>query len=190
VFAIILVALVLFVAEPVPIDITAIGVLVALVALEPWTGVSPADGLSGFASTATVTVLAMFVLSEGVRQTGVVSRIGRGIAERFGDSQFGQLAAVLGLAGGTAGFVNNTPVVAVMIPMVSELSNRTGASPSKLLIPVSYVSMLGGMLTLIGTSSNILASDVYDRVGGAATAPFSMFELTGLGVLVLGVGTV
>jgi di/tricarboxylate transporter len=189
VFGVILAALVLFVTEPVPIDITAVGVLVALVVLEPWTGVTPTDGLSGFASTATVTVLAMFVLSEGIRRTGVVNRIGKAIAERFGDSPFGQLAAVLGLAGGTAGFINNTPVVAVMIPMVTELSDRTGISPSKLLIPVSYASMMGGMLTLIGTSSNILASDVYDRIGGAATEPFSMFEFTALGALVLVAGT-
>ncbi|WP_336135910.1 SLC13 family permease [Natronomonas amylolytica] len=189
VFAVILVALVLFVTEPVPIDITAIGVMVALIVLEPWTQVSPADGVSGFASSATITVLAMFVLSEGIRRTGVVNIIGRKIADRFGDSPFGQLVAVLGLSGGTAGFINNTPVVAVMIPMVTELSKRTGISPSKLLIPVSYASMMGGMLTLIGTSSNILASDVYDRVGGAATEPFSMFEFTTLGFLVLVVGT-
>jgi di/tricarboxylate transporter len=189
VFAVILVALVLFVAEPVPIDITAIGVLVSLVVLEPWTGVTPADGVSGFASSATVTVLAMFVLSEGIRRTGVVNIIGREIAERFGESPFGQLAAVLGLAGGSAGFINNTPVVAVMIPMVTELSDRTGISPSKLLIPVSFASMMGGMLTLIGTSTNILASDVYDRIGGAATEPFSMFEFTALGLLVLASGT-
>ena len=189
VFAVVLAALVLFVAEPVPIDITAIGVLVALVVLEPWTGVTPAQGVSGFASSATITVLAMFVLSEGIRRTGVVNIVGERIAERFGQSPFGQLVAVLGLAGGTAGFINNTPVVAVMIPMVTELSERTGISPSKLLIPVSYASMMGGMLTLIGTSTNILASDVYDRVGGAATEPFSMFEFTALGALVLLSGT-
>lgn len=189
VFAIILVALLLFVAEPVPIDITAIGVMVALIVLEPMTGVSPEDGVSGFANPATITVLAMFVLSEGIRRTGVVNIIGRRIADRFGDSPTGQLVAVLGLSGGTAGFINNTPVVAVMIPMVTELSKRTGISPSRLLIPVSYVSMLGGMLTLIGTSSNILASDVYDRVGGEATEPFAMFEFTALGAVLLVVGT-
>jgi di/tricarboxylate transporter len=189
VFAIILVALLFFVAEPVPIDITAIGVMVALIVLEPWTQVTPAQGVSGFASSATLTVLAMFVLSEGIRQTGVINIIGEEIADRFGHSPFGQLAAVLGLAGGSAGFINNTPVVAVMIPMVSELSNRTGISPSKLLIPVSFASMMGGMLTLIGTSTNILASDVYDRIGGTATEPFSMFEFTALGVLVLVSGT-
>ncbi|QLD91276.1 SLC13 family permease [Natronomonas salina] len=189
VFAIILVALLFFVTEPVPIDITAIGVMVALIVLEPMTGVSPEAGVSGFANPATITVLAMFVLSEGIRRTGVVNIIGRRIADRFGDSPTGQLVAVLGLSGGTAGFINNTPVVAVMIPMVTELSKRTGISPSRLLIPVSYVSMLGGMLTLIGTSSNILASDVYDRVGGEATEPFAMFEFTALGALLLVVGT-
>jgi di/tricarboxylate transporter len=189
VFGIILLALLFFVTEPVPIDITAIGVMVVLIVLEPWTLVSPEQGVSGFASSATITVLAMFVLSEGIRRTGVVNIVGKQIAERFGESPFGQLVAVLGLSGGTAGFINNTPVVAVMIPMVTELSKRTGISPSRLLIPVSYASMMGGMLTLIGTSSNILASDVYDRIGGPATEPFSMFEFTALGALVLVVGT-
>jgi di/tricarboxylate transporter len=74
-----------------------------------------------------------------------------------------------------------------MIPMVNTLSNRTGISPSKLLMPVSYVAMLGGMLTLIGTSTSILASDISGRI---IDHPFSMFEFTQLGVLVLGTGVV
>ena len=187
IFALIFVALVLFVTEPLPIDIIAIAVLVSLVVLEPWTGVDAATGISGFASTATVTVLAMFILSEGVRQTGLVNIIGSKIAERYGDSPYKQLLAVLGLSGGTAGFINNTPVVAVMIPMVNTLSRKTGISPSKLLIPVSYAAMLGGMLTLIGTSTNILASDVSARL---IDRPFSMFEFTQLGLLVLLTGVV
>ena len=189
VFAIIAVALVLFVWEPVPIDVTAIGVMVALIAFEPWTGVSLVEGLSGFSSTATITVLAMFVLSEGIRRTGVISAIGEKIAVRYGDSQFKQLVAVLGISGGTAGFINNTPVVAVMIPMVSELGNKTGISPSKLLMPISFAAMMGGMLTLIGTSTNLLASDIYDSMG-PEFEPFSMFEFTALGLLVLVVGCV
>ncbi|MGM0605315.1 MAG: SLC13 family permease [Halobacteriota archaeon] len=192
VFAIVLVSLVLFVTEPLPIDVIAIGVLFSLVVLEPFTGVDAMTGISGFSSTATVTVLAMFILSEGIRQTGLVNRIGERIATSFGDSTFKQLLAVLGLSGGTAGFINNTPVVAVMIPMVAEISERTGISPSKLLMPASYAAMLGGMLTLIGTSTNILASDVTDRIGRQydieALSAFSMFEFTQLGVLVLVVG--
>lgn len=187
IFAIIAVALILFVTEPVPIDVVAIGILVTLVVLEPWTQVSPDQGVSGFSSSATVTVLAMFILSEGVRQTGIVSILGEHIADRYGDSPLKQLLAVLGVSGGTAGFINNTPVVAIMIPLVNELSQRTGVSPSKLLIPVSYIAMLGGMLTLIGTSTNILASDVSARL---IDRPFSMFEFTQLGLLVLATGII
>ena len=187
VFAIIAVALLLFVIEPVPIDITAIGVMVALIVLEPWTRVDAATGVGGFASSATITVLAMFVLSEGIRQSGLINMIGAWIAETFGDSPFKQLLAVLGLSGGTAGFINNTPVVAIMIPMVSAISKKTGISPSKLLMPVSFMAMLGGMLTLIGTSTNILASDVSARLIGR---PFSMFEFTQLGLIVLLTGGV
>lgn len=189
VFVIIFVALVLFVLEPVPIDITAIGVMVALIVLGEFTQVTVGEGLAGFSSTATITVLAMFVLSEGVRQTGVIALIGEAIAERYGDDPFKQLVAVLGLSGGTAGFINNTPVVAVMIPMVSELSNRTGVSPSKLLMPISFAAMMGGTLTLVGTSTNLLASDIYDGIGDEFEA-FTMFEFTQLGIVVLLVGVV
>ncbi len=187
VFAIILVALVLFVLEPVPIDIIAIGLIVSLVVFEPWTRITPADGLSGFSSTATITVLAMFVLSEGIRRTGVVKLIGDRIVGVTGDSPRKQLAAIVGLSGGSAGFINNTPVVAIMIPMATDIARRTGTSPSKLLMPLSFASMMGGMLTLIGTSTNILASDVSARL---LDRPFSMFEFTALGFIVLVVGSV
>jgi len=185
-FAVVGVALVLFLLEPVPIDITAIGVMVALIVL-PGTGIDATDGVSGFASPATVTVLAMFVLSEGIRRSGLVNLIAIRVADRFGDSQYKQLLSVLGLAGGTAGFINNTPVVAIMIPMVNTISERTGISPSKLLLPISYTAMLGGTLTLVGTSTNILASDVSGRLIGR---PFSMFEFTQLGIVVLLTGVV
>ncbi|WP_331234869.1 SLC13 family permease [Natronorarus salvus] len=185
VFGIIAVALVLFVTEPIPIDVTAVAILVTLIVLEPWTQISPSDGVSGFSSSATITVLAMFILSDGIRRTGLISILGSKIAEQFGDSPLKQLAAVVGLSGGTAGFINNTPVVALMIPMVNDISQRTGVSPSKFLIPVSFASMLGGMLTLIGTSTNILASDVSARL---IDRPFTMFEFTQLGFLVLVTG--
>ena len=186
-FGIIAVALVLFVTEPLPIDIVAITILFTLIVLEPWTGVDPATGVGGFSSPATITVLAMFILSEGIRRSGLVNIIGTQIAERYGHSPHKQLLAVLGLSGGSAGFINNTPVVAVMIPMVNTLSQKTGISPSKLLLPVSYAAMLGGMLTLIGTSTNILASDISARLIGR---PFSMFEFTQLGFIVLVTGVV
>ena len=180
-------ALIMFVAEWVPIDVTAIGLIVLVILLEPWTKVSPADGVSGFASSATITVLAMFILSEGVRQTGLLQLIGNTIVEWTGNSPFKQFAAVVGLSGSTAGFINNTPVVAMMIPMVMSIAKKTKISPSKLLMPISFAAMMGGMLTLIGTSTTILASDVSARLLGD---PFSMFEFTLLGLLVLVTGSI
>ena len=181
-------ALVLFITEVVPVDIAAISVMVLLVVLEPWTQVTPAQGLSGFANPATLTILAMFVLSEGVRRTGILRRLGRTVARLTGKSEGKQLAATIGMAGSTAGFVNNTPIVAMLIPVVTDLAERTGTSVSKLLIPLSYAAMLGGMLTVIGTSSSLVASDLTDQL--LDRGPIGMFEFTALGGLVLLTGSV
>ncbi|WP_138004540.1 SLC13 family permease [Halalkalirubrum salinum] len=190
VLAIVTVTLVLFVLQPVPIDATAIAVMVALILLGSWTGVSPEEGVSGFSNPATLTVLAMFILSEGVRQTGVIQILTRRMESFAGDSETRQLLAIVGLAGPPAGFVNNTPIVAVLIPAVMNLARKTNTSPSKLLIPLSFAAMLGGTLTVIGTSTNLLASDVWAQVGGPNAQPFSLFEFTQLGVIVLAVGIV
>jgi di/tricarboxylate transporter len=162
VFLVILVALVLDATEPVPIDITAIGIMVALMVLEPWTRVSPAEGVSGFASTATV--LAMFVLSYGVQRTGAVQILGRKIAAFTRDDEGRQLGATIGVVGSISGSINNTAAVAILLPMVTDLAHEGKISPSKLLLPLSYASMFGGTLTLIGTSTNILASDLSARL--------------------------
>ncbi|WP_135830012.1 SLC13 family permease [Halorussus halobius] len=196
VFVIVLAALVLFATEPVPIDITALGIMVALMVLEPWTRVSPSEGVSGFASTATITVLAMFVLSYGVQRTGAVQILGRKIAGFTRDDETRQLGATIGVVGSISGFINNTAAVAILMPMVTDLAHEGKTSPSKLLLPLSYASMFGGTLTLIGTSTNILASDLAARLGQQNPAEFgelhafSMFEFTALGVLVSVVGVV
>jgi di/tricarboxylate transporter len=186
VFGIVLLALFLFVTELLPIDVTAILIMVLLTVLSPWTDVSVAEGISGFSSTATVSVLAMLILSTGISQTGVVQILGRKMAAFAGDSQRKQLAATIGVTGPASGFINNTPVVAILVPVISDLAHKGNTSPSKLLIPLSYASMFGGMLTLIGTSTNLLASSVSQRLIGRS---FSMFTFTGLGVIVLVAGT-
>lgn len=168
VFAVVLMALILFVTELLPIDVTAILIMVVLIVLEPWTRITPAEGISGFSNPATITVLAMLILSSGISRTGIVQIIGRKMADFAGDSLDKQLLATIGVAGPISGFVNNTPVVAVLVPVISDLAHKGKTSPSKLLIPLSYASMMGGMLTLIGTSTNILASD-----GSAPTRPNS-----------------
>ena len=187
VLAVVALALVLFVTEALPVDVTAILSAVLLVVLEPWTGISPAQGISGFSSPATITVLAMLILSAGVGRTGVVQTLGARMADFAGRSQSRQLLATVGVAGPISGVVNNTPVVAILVPVISDLAHEGGVSPSKLLLPLSYASMLGGMLTLIGTSTNILASATAERLIGRG---FSMFEFTWLGAVVLVVGAV
>lgn len=191
VFGVVGLALILFVTERLPIDVTAILLIVVLVVLEPWTGIDPSTGISGFANDATITVLAMLILSGGVARTGVVQELGRRMAAFAGDNLRKQLFATTLASGPVSGFLNNTPVVALLVPVVSDVANRGNTSPSKLLIPLSYASQVGGMLTLIGTSTNILASDISGRLGEdyAELHQFSMFEFTQLGAIVVVVGS-
>ncbi|WP_251328996.1 SLC13 family permease [Haloplanus pelagicus] len=185
VFGLILAALFLFVTERIPNDTTALAVLVALAVLEPWTLITPAEALSGFASPATLTVVAMYMLSEGIQRTGLVGRLGATLGRLTGGDERRLLGATVGTTGLAAGVVNNTPIVAVFIPMITDLADRYGLSPSKLLLPLSYAAMLGGTLTLVGTATNILASDLSRQLLGH---PLSMFEFTKLGVVVFLVG--
>ncbi|RJT07070.1 SLC13 family permease [Halococcus sp. IIIV-5B] len=190
VFLVIIAAIILFVTEWLPIDVTAIAIMVALIVLEPWTQISADEGISGFASSATITVLAMLILSAGISQTGVVQLVGQRISNFAGENLQRQLLATVGVTGPVSGFINNTPVVAILVPVISDVAHKGKTSPSKLLIPLSYASQLGGMLTLIGTSTNILASDTAGSLSSEYPAlhAFSFFEFTQLGVVVLLVG--
>nr|WP_256478581.1 SLC13 family permease [Halorussus limi] len=192
VFALILLALVLFATEWFPIDVTAILVMVLLMVLQPWTQISPQEGISGFANPATITVLAMLILSTGINRTGIVQLIGQKMAAYAGTDRRKQLAATIGVTGPVSGFINNTPVVAILVPVITDLAHEGETSPSKLLMPLSFASMLGGTLTLIGTSTNILASDIAAQLGaetpGLDLFAFGMFEFTKLGVIVFAVG--
>lgn len=192
VFAIILLALVLFATEWLPIDVTAILVMVLLIVLGPWTGISPEEGISGFANPATITVLAMLILSTGVNRTGMVQAMGRKMTAFAGTDRRKQLAATIGVGGPVSGAINNTPVVAILVPVIAKLAHDGATSPSKLLIPLSFASMLGGTLTLVGTSTNILASSIAADLGAASPDlglhAFGMFEFTKLGVVVFVVG--
>ncbi len=194
VFALILLSLVLFATEWLPVDVTAILVMVLLIVLEPWTQISPREGISGFASPATITVLAMLILSTGINRTGIVQSVGRKMAAFAGFDRRKQLAATIGITGPISGVVNNTPVVAILVPVITDLAHNGKTSPSKLLIPLSFASMLGGTLTLIGTSTNILASNIAAQIGSESPSlglhAFGMFEFTELGIVVFAVGTV
>ncbi|ERG97045.1 SLC13 family permease [Haloquadratum walsbyi] len=192
VFIIIFIALILFVTEPVSVDVTALGIVVTLIMLGPWTGISPRDGVSGFANPATITILAMMILSEGVRRTGIIQRLEEIVTSYTGDNVHKQLGATIGIVGPLSGIINNTAAVAILLPMVSDLAHENGTSPSKLLLPLSYASMAGGMLTLIGTSTNLLASTIASQLSTdyPSLHAFSMFEFTQLGLIVFLVGAV
>lgn len=187
VFAIMIFLITLFIIEPISIDLIALSVPVLLVILRPWTGVTPEQAISGFSSSATITIGAMFVLSTGVERSGVVNVMGERIMSMTGEEKRNQLVLIILISGFVAGLINNTPVVALFIPMVMTIANRSGNSPSKYLIPLSYAAMMGGMLTLIGTSSNIVADEI---VRGQLGRGYSMFEFTHLALIALIIGAI
>ena len=175
--AVIVVAMILFITEYISVDVVALGIMVTLVL----SGViTPKQGLHGFANEAVLTVMAMFVLSAAIIKTNVIERIGPFVT-RF--LRKGYAASVSGLAlivGGMSAFINNTPVVATFIPVISKASKKAGLSSSRFLIPLSFVAMFGGMCTLIGTSTNLLVSGISEEHG---LGGFSMFLLTPLGLI-------
>lgn len=177
----------LLMLEPISIDLIALSIPVILVILGRWTQVTPEEAISGFSSSATITILAMFIISTGVERSGIVQKLGDKIVKVTQKNEYKQLILIILISGIIAGLINNTPVVALFIPMVIGIANRSKVSPSKFLIPLSYAAMMGGMLTLIGTSSNIVANDILVRQLGRG---FSMFEFTHLGLIVLLTGTI
>ncbi len=180
--AILVITATLLATRRLPIEVTAVFTVVALAL----TGLlSPAEALSGFSSPATLTVGAMFVLSAGLLRTGALEQVTIQLA-RFSKGSPRRLLGLLGLVIPPASaFVNNTPVVVMMIPVVLSLSRRFGIRPSKLLMPVSYFAVLGGTMTLLGTSTNILVDDLYRKAGGPG---FGLFDFTPLGVIYTLVG--
>lgn len=183
-FVIIAVVFALFILEPVRLDVTALGLLVTLVVLEPWTGVTAEDAVSGFASEATLAVLAFFIISEGVKQTGMVHYLGHKMRDWTRDSLPLQLFSLTGLAGTLSGLVNNTPIVGVMIPVASNMADRSGRSRSQYMMPLSFAAICGGQLTLFASTSNLIANDLAGQIVGYT---FGMFEFAPLGVVVLAV---
>jgi len=179
---ILIVTLVLLISEKISVDKTAIGIMV-LLAL---TGIlSPSETVAGFANPAVITVGSMFLLSHGLIRTGAVGFLTELVLKFSKGSR--KSAFLIILVGGAvlSAFINNTPVVTLFIPIVMGLSCECDFSPSKMLIPLSYVSILAGTSTLIGTSTNIIVSDLANLNG---FDQLSMFELGRLGVPIAAIG--
>ncbi len=184
VFAVALGAVVLFATEKLSVDVIALLIMGTLLV----TGIITAEeGIAGFSNKATVTVAAMFVLSAGLFKTGAVSYLGKITADIFKRSYWLGLVTVMFAVGFFSAFINNTPVVAVFIPILLGVAKEIKASASKLLMPMSFASMFGGVCTLIGTSTNILVSSIAEERGQPA---FSMFEIAPLGLVMFAVGSV
>ncbi|NCQ83825.1 MAG: SLC13 family permease [Microcystis aeruginosa W13-18] len=174
---VLVVALVAFVAEWLPVDLTALCVAIVLILLGL---VTPEEGIAGFSNSATVTVMAMFVLSAGITRTGVIQVIRDRLIVWGGKNPHQQVFVLGALVGPISAFINNTAVVAIFLPIVEDWCKKQKISPSKLLIPLSYGTVLAGMITVVGTSTNILASGISAKLG---YGEFSLFQFTALGVV-------
>jgi len=170
----------LFVSEKLPVDVVALLVLASLLVLGL---VSPEQALSGFSSEATITVAAMFVLSAGLQRSGLLRRLGEGLAKiRW---QWMQALLIMLVIGPISAFVNNTAAVAVFLPLVLAACVANNKPASRLLIPLSYAAQMGGVCTLIGTSTNLLVNSMVIKSGMTG---FTLFEFSQLGVIFLGAG--
>ena len=181
---IILVAAVgLFATERLPVDLVAMLVMSVLIL----SGIITAtEGIAGFSNPATVTVGAMFILSAGLFKTGAVNFLGEWLARLARRSFWLVLIALMLSVGALSAFINNTAAVAVLMPVALGMARDARVSPSRLLMPLSFASMFGGVCTLIGTSTNILVSSIAATRGQPA---FGMFEFLPLGSVMFAVGT-
>ena len=182
VFALLVVAVVLFATERLPVDLVALVVMSALLVSGI---VTPAEGVAGFGNPATVTVGAMFIISAGLFKTGAVNFVGAALACLGRRNLWLALLAIMLGVGSVSAFINNTAAVAIFLPIILGLAQTLRVSPSKLLMPLSFASMFGGVCTLIGTSTNIIVSSIAERHG---QAPFGMFEFLPLGLAVFACG--
>jgi di/tricarboxylate transporter len=146
--------------------------------------ITPTDAFDGFSNPAMLTVGALFVVAAGLRDTGILDFVGRRILGKAKTS--GAALNRLGIVvTGMSAFLNNTPVVAMFMPIVIDWSRRNRVSPSKLLIPISYFAILGGMCTLIGTSTNLVVDGLMIKEG---LQRIGLFEITPVGIVCAAVG--
>ncbi|MBT8369872.1 MAG: SLC13 family permease [Deltaproteobacteria bacterium] len=179
ILSILAVSVLFLVTEWIPMEVTALLSLgaVALTGL-----VTPVEALSGFSNPAVVTVWAVFILSGGLTLTGVANAIGRIVLRMAGTRETTMIIVIMTTAGVMSAVMNNVAVAALMLPVVMDIARHTGKPPSRLLMPLAYGSLLGGLCTQIGTPPNILVSDA---LRDAQLRAFTFFDFTPVGLIVM-----
>src|SRR5687768_12150294 len=197
VLVLLLVALVLFATEKIPIDVVTILLVIGLIL----TGtLNVSEAFAGFGNDIVITIAGLFVLTGGLVKTGVVDLVGRRLHRIAGGNEFKLTTLIMFTAAGCASVMKNTTTTAMFVPVVLGIAQRARVQPSKLLMPLAFGAILGGTCTLIGTSTNLAVSGALSRLGeseelagrfGVDTAllrPFTMFELTPVGIAIVAVG--
>jgi di/tricarboxylate transporter len=177
VYGLILLAVVLFINKRISFDITSLILLAILIV----SGIlTPTEGLSGFSNPATVTIACMFILSEGLRRTGALDIVGDYFFKLSKLNYRLTMFIIMLIVGIISAFINNTAAVAIFIPVIISLSKDIGESASKLLMPMSFAAMFGGVCTLIGTSTNLLVDSIATDNN---LAGFGMFDFAPVGII-------
>ena len=183
---IILIALVLFISELFPIDVTALLVLGLLLILGL---VSPAESLAGFSNPAVMTIACLFVMSYALQKSHILEYVIISVNKLIDKSRVIGMIAYLFCIGIASAVVNNTAIVAIFMPVTIRLADKYKISPSKVLIPLSYAAILGGTLTLVGTSTNLIVNSILvDTSGGMVS--LGMLEFAKFGIIKFVIGLV
>ncbi len=153
--------------------LSALGLLLAAGIIPPETG------LDGFSNPAVITVGSLYVIAAGIDRTGALRFIDNLFSRSTHTGLSSTLAKIMVPSAFSSAFLNNTPIVAMLIPRLERIAEQIGRPPSKLLIPLSYAAIAGGMTTLIGTSTNLVASGLLQEAGHPG---FSLFQLSWVGV--------
>jgi di/tricarboxylate transporter len=197
VLVLLLVALVLFATEKIPIDVVTILLVIGLIL----TGtLNVSEAFAGFGNDIVITIAGLFVLTGGLVKTGVVDLVGRRLHRIAGGNEFKLTTLIMFTAAGCASVMKNTTTTAMFVPVVLGIAQRARVVPSKLLMPLAFGAILGGTCTLIGTSTNLAVSGALAKLGQNGEllqrfqinqqllSPFTMFELTPVGIAIVVVG--
>ncbi|MEH6473645.1 MAG: SLC13 family permease, partial [Halopseudomonas sp.] len=183
VFGLLALTIILFIIDRIRMDIVAMMVVVALAV----SGViTPAETVSGFGQSIVVMIAGLFVVGEGLFRTGIAASAGRLLLRLGGTNEVRLLLLMIPMVAGLSAFMSSTGAVALFIPVVLSMCRKAGLSPSRLLMPLAFASLIGGMLTLIGTPPNVVVSGQMETAGLAA---FGFFDFTPIGLVILVVGT-